>query len=219
MMGGKSYGRILLLLRWKISSILSGGQEQSNMAYITLLQKAFLGAAGNPLKGRFGQPPLPNHLYKSCICRGGSQAAPTNQFVGAAGVASHPYKSICRGGCSTSHPYKYMFVGAVQSRTAPTVCFPAKKFKFTIQNRVAERPTTNVLNRVRVAERPATNVSNRVRVAERPATSVRIAERPATNVPNRVHVAERPATATTSTRVFYKLQLQVQFTRIYTIHH
>ena len=94
----------------------------------------------------------------------------------------------------------------VQSRTAPTVRFPAKKkIKFTIQNRIAERPTTNVPNRVRVAERPATNNPNRVRIAERPATSVR--------------VAERPATATTSTRVFYKLQLQVQFTRIYIIHH
>ena len=85
--------------------------------------------------------------------------------------------------------------------------------------RVAERPTTNVPNRVRVAERPTTNVPNRVRVAERPVTNVpnhvRIAERPAINV----RVVERPATATTSTRVFYKLQLQVQFTRIYPIHH
>ena len=90
-----------------------------------------------------------------------------------------------------------------------------KKFKFTIQNRVAEHPTTNVLNRVRVAECPATNIPNRVRVAERPATSVHVAERPATSV----RVAEHPVTATTSTRVFYKLQLQVQFTRIYTTHH
>ena len=63
-------------------------------------------------------------------------------------------------------------MGAVQFRTAPTVRFPVKKIKFTIQNRVAERPATNVPNRVRVAERPATSVSNRVRVAERPATSV-----------------------------------------------
>ena len=119
-------------------------------------------------------------------------AAPTNRFVGAARI--------------TSRPYKQVFIGAVQSRTAPTVHFPANFFfKFTIQNRVAERPTTNVPNSVRVAERPATNIPNRVRVAERPATSVR--------------VAERPATATTSTRVLYKLQLQVQFTRIYTIHH
>ena len=149
--------------------------------------------------------PLPNCLYKSCICRGGSQVAPTNRFVGAARI--------------TSRPYKQVFVGAVQSRTAPTVRFPPKKFKFTIQNRVAQRPVTNVPNRVRVAERPATNVSNRVRVAERPSSSVRVAECPATNIPNRVRVAERPATATTSTRVFYKLQLQVQFTRIYTIHH
>ena len=111
--------------------------------------------------------------------------------------------------------------------------FSRKKFKFTIQNRVAERPATNVPNRVRIAERPATNISNSVRVAERPTTNtlnrVRIAERPATSVPNRVRVVERPATsvrvakcpatATASTRVFYKLQLQVQFTRIYTIHH
>ena len=53
----------------------------------------------------------------------------------------------------------------------------------------------NVPNSVRVAERPATNVPNRVRVAERPVTNVRI--------------AEHPTTATTSIRVFYKLQLQV----------
>ena len=67
----------------------------------------------------------------------------------------------------------------------------------------------NVPNHVRIAERPATNIPNRVRVAERPATSV----------PNRVRVAERPVTTTTSTKVFYKLQLQVQFIRIYIIHH
>ena len=77
----------------------------------------------------------------------------------------------------------------------PYSTFSRKKIKFTIQNRVAERATTNILNRVRVAERPATNIPNRVRVAERPATSV----------PNRVRVAKRPATATTSIRVFYKL--------------
>ena len=157
---------------------------------------------------------FPGRPYKS-ICRGGWKhqpplqinlqgrlvlpAAPTNLFIGAARITSRPYKSICRGGCSTSRPYKQVFVGAVQSRTAPIVCFPAKKIKFTIQNRVAERPTTNVSNRVRVAEHPATNIPNRVRVAECPAS----------NVPNRVRVAERPATMTTSTRVFYKLQLQV----------
>ena len=139
-----------------------------------------------------------------------TQRSTNHAFVGVAGVSSRPYKSICRGGsyyqpppinrfvgaaCITSRPYKHVFVGAVQTRTAPTVHFPAKKIKFTIQNRVAERATTNVPNRVRVAERPATNI------------------------PNRVRVAERPATVTTSTRVFYKLQLQVQFTRIYTIHH
>ena len=51
----------------------------------TLLQNRFLGAARNPLQGRFGQPPLSNRLQKSCICRGGSQAAPINCL-------------ICRGG-------------------------------------------------------------------------------------------------------------------------
>ena len=68
-------------------------------------------------------------------------------------------KIYCRGGSRLNHPYKQVFVGAVQSRTASTVCFPAKKIKFSIQNHFAERPTTNVSNRVRVAERPATNVS------------------------------------------------------------
>ena len=151
-----------------------------------------------------------------------ARVSTNHAFVGAVPkppLSNRPYKSICRGGCNTSRPYKQVFVGAVQSRTAPTVRFSAKKFKFTIQIRpehclfphipssvhVAERPATNVPNRLRVAEHPATNVPNRVRVAERPATSVR--------------VAERPATATTSTRVFYKLQLQIQFTRIYTVHH
>ena len=143
----------------------------------------------------FGQPPLPNRLYKSCICRDGSQAAPTNRFVGAALITSRPYKSICRGGCSTSRPYKQVFIGAVQSRTAPTVRFPAKK--------------NQIFNSKSLCRTSHNNVPN----------SVRVAERPATNVPNRVRVAERPATATTSTRVFYKLQLQVQFIRIYTIHH
>ena len=89
-----------------------------------------------------------------------------------------------------------------------------KKFKFTIQNHVAERPATNVPNHVRVAERPATNIPNRVRVAERPATNVRnhvrVAERPAISVPNPLNYNySKPL----------KLQLQVQFTRIYTIHH
>ena len=71
-----------------------------------------------------------------------------------------------------NYTYKYLFVGAVQFRTASIARFPAKKFKFTIQNRVAERPATNVPNHVHVAERPVTNVPNRIRVAERPATSV-----------------------------------------------
>jgi hypothetical protein len=118
---------------------------------------------------------------------------------------SHPKPTKGLDALSTSHPYKYLFVGAVQSRIAPTVRFPAKKFKFTIQNHVAERSMTNVLNCVRVAERPA--------------TSVCVAERPVTNVPNHVRVAECPMNPTTSTRVLYKLQLQVQFIRIYTIHH
>ena len=39
---------------------------------LTLLQKRFLGVARNPLLERFGQPSLPNRLYKSYICRGGS---------------------------------------------------------------------------------------------------------------------------------------------------
>ena len=170
-----------------------------------------------------GQPPLPNGICKSRICRGGSQTVPANRFVGAACITSRPYKLICRGGCSTSRPYKQVFVGAVQSRTDPTVRFPAKKNQIynsksccrtSCDQRSEPRshcrtPATNVPNRVRVAERPAINIPNRVRIAERPAT----------NVPNRVRVAERPATATTSTRVFYKLQLKVQFIRIYTIHH
>ena len=126
---------------------------------------------------------------------------------------SRPYKLIYRGGWK--HQPSLQVPVCRGGSTAPTVRFPTKKFKFTIQNRVAERPTTNVPNRVRVAERPATNIPNRVRVAERPATSVHVAERPATSV----RVAERPVTATTSTRVLYKLQLQVQFIRIYTIHH
>ena len=37
-------------------------------------------------------------LYKSCICRGSSQAAPTNRFVGAAVVLAAPIIPICRGG-------------------------------------------------------------------------------------------------------------------------
>ena len=57
-----------------------------------------------------------------------------------------------------------------------------KKFKFTIQNRIVECPTTNVPNCVRVAKCPATNVQNHVHVVERPVT----------NVLNRVHVAKRP---------------------------
>ena len=100
-------------------------------------------------------------------------------------------KTYCRGSSKLNRHYKYLFVGAVQSTTALRYILPQKKFKFIIQNRVAERPTTNIPNRVRVAERPA--------------TSVRVAECPATNVLNRVRVAERPATATTSTRVLYKL--------------
>ena len=92
-------------------------------------------------------------------------AAPTNLFVGAALITSRPYKSICRGGCSTSRPYS---------------TFSRKKIKFSIQNHFAERPTTNVPNSVRVAECPATNVPNRVRVAERPTTSVHVVEHPAT---------------------------------------
>ena len=85
----------------------------------------------------------------------------------------------------------------VQSRTAPTVRFSAKKnlnlqFKFD-QNCLFLRIPSSI--RVRVAERHATNVPNRVRVAERHAT----------NVPN----------ATTSTIVLYKVQLQVQFVMIY----
>ena len=122
-------------------------------------------------------------------------AAPINLFVGAARITSRSYKFICRGGCSTSRPYKQVFVKAVQSRTAPTVRFPAKKnsnlqFKFD-QNCLFLR----IPSSIRVAERPATNVPNRVRVAERHAT----------NVPN----------ATTSTIVLYKVQLQVQFVMIY----
>ena len=82
-----------------------------------------------------------------CICRGGSTSRPyhtvsTNHaFVGAVPRPSlqimhlqgrfpdRPYKSICRGGCSTSRPYKQVFVGAVQSRTAPTLRFPAKRIQ------------------------------------------------------------------------------------------
>ena len=94
------------------------------------------------------QPPLPKRLYKSCICRGGSQATPTNLFVGVALITSRPYKPICRGGCSTNRPYKsicrgdcstsrsykYLFVGAVQSRTVPTVRFSAKKIQIYNSN-------------------------------------------------------------------------------------
>ena len=135
------------------------------------------------------------HYVKS-ICRGGCRpfvgavypAAPTQgslQIMHLQGrFPDHPYKSICRGGCSTSRPYQRVFVGAVQSRTAPTIRFPAKKIVFSIKNRFAERSTTNVPNCVRVAERPVTSV----------------------------RVAEHPATTTSNIRVFYKLQLQVQFT-------
>ena len=129
-------------------------------------------------------------------------AVPTNRFVGAVRIISCPYISIYRGSCSTSHPYKYLFVGAIQSRTAPTVRFPEKKIKFTIQIRPEHCLFPRIPSSVRVAERPATSVPNRVRVAERPATSI-----------------SNPLIQTTSTRVLYKLQLQVQFTRIYTIHH
>jgi len=73
----------------------------------TLLQNRFLGAARNPLLGQFGQPPLLNRLYESCIYRCGSQAAPTNRFVGAARITAAPdiytkiyttTESIFRGG-------------------------------------------------------------------------------------------------------------------------
>jgi len=37
-------------------------------------------------------------LYKSCICRGGSQAAPINRFVGAAIVPAASIIPIYRGG-------------------------------------------------------------------------------------------------------------------------
>jgi len=41
---------------------------------------------------------LSNRVYKSLICRDGSQAAPANRFVGAAGVTSRRYKRIRKGG-------------------------------------------------------------------------------------------------------------------------
>ena len=98
-------------------------------------------------------------------------AAHTNRFEGAARITSRPYKSICRGGsyyqpprksicrggCSTSRPYKQVFVGAIQSRTAPTVCFSAKKnsnlqFKIALPN--ARRPTFRTAFALPNAPRP-----------------------------------------------------------------
>ena len=42
-------------------------------------------------------------LAKKCTVGAvGTVAAPTNQFVKAAGVISRPYKSICKGGLGTA---------------------------------------------------------------------------------------------------------------------
>ena len=102
-------------LYWRISIcfVLASVASIMLMRVLALLQTSFVEAALDNLYGRFGQPPLPKRGYKLCIYRGGFQTAPTNQFVEAAGVisrpyngvSSRPYKSICRGGCSTSRPY------------------------------------------------------------------------------------------------------------------
>ena len=111
---------------------------------VSLLQKVFLGAAGNPLQGRFGQPPLPNRLYKSCICRGGSQAVPTNRFVGAAVVPVTSIIPVCI-------PAKKIQI--YNSNSTRIVCFHVFHSAFALPN--APRPTFRTAFALPNAPRPA----------------------------------------------------------------
>ena len=70
-----------------------------------------------------------NRPYKyPLVGAAGTTAAPTNRFVGAAGVSSRPYKWICRSDWCFQPPLQRLFVGVAGSTSSPYSCYLKGRF-------------------------------------------------------------------------------------------